>query len=258
MPFGCHLLFSDGLPQRQILKQTCGHKQFIWEGISRKQSEGVEKGEREETKANKRCVHKWATVGSALLWCLWEPAWNTSLSCPTERQRNLGISFFFLSVTNWGPLLRLLALWHFQPAPRGQRISQTERSRKPSAYIGTTSSELLEQAKRLRLEHQTAPPHIPFTAFPNPTSAFQIGLEEPSHWSHSTNVLATLHNFVVSLGGPSPLHCGHFKSKVFTRLHSPHLARCLGLIKPDNGYGHFKVLYIHYHVLYLKISLPGR
>ena len=172
-------------------------------------------------------------MGSALLWCLWEPVWNISLRCPTERQRNLGISFFFVSLTNWGSLLGLLALWHFQPAPRGRRISQTERSRKPSAYIGTTSSELLEQAKRLRLERQTAPLHIPFIAFPNPTSAFQIGLEEPSHWSHSTNVLATLHNFVVSLGGLSPLHCGHFKSKVFTHLRSPHLARCLGLIKPN-------------------------
>ena len=55
------------------------------------------------------------------------------------------------------------------------------------------------------MEHQIAALQTLFVAFPNPTSAFQIGLEEPSHWSHSTNILATLHNFLVSLVGLWPL-----------------------------------------------------
>lgn len=55
------------------------------------------------------------------------------------------------------------------------------------------------------MERQIAAPHTLFAAFPNPTSAFQIGLEEPSHWTHNTNILATLHNFLVSLVDLWPL-----------------------------------------------------
>lgn len=78
------------------------------------------------------------------------------------------------------------------------------------------------------MEHQTASLCMLSKAFPNPTSTFQVGLGERSHWSHSTNVLATLRNFVVSFFGLSPLHCGLFKGKAFTCLHAPHLAKCLG------------------------------